>query len=207
MKYKHIIFDIDGTMLDTEYAILRSLQDTILTITGREKTEEELAFALGIPGEVALEQLGITDTRHANNLWNENLTKYSSFMGLFDGMRELLEELHEKGCRLGIVTSKTRQEFVADFEPCGVAGLFGCVICVEDAPRPKPFADPLLTYMKRTGTRKEEILYIGDTVYDYRCAEGAGVDFGLAVWGCNSKEGIDAKYVFDTPADVYERIS
>lgn len=206
MKYKYIVFDIDGTMLDTERAIISSLQDTIREITGQETTEEELAFSLGIPGEVALTQLGIVDTESANNLWNEHLFKYVPLIKLFDGIREVLKELHEKGCRLGIVTSKTRQEFVADFEPCGVAGLFETVICVEDAPKPKPFADPLLTYMKKTGARKEDVLYIGDTVYDFRCAEGAGVDFGLAGWGCNSKEGIDATYFFDTPQSVLKTI-
>ncbi len=206
MAYKHVIFDIDGTMLDTEYAILHSLQDTVLDIAGRKPEIEDLTFALGIPGEVALEQLGIKDTVYANKLWNDILLKYTPFIKLFDGISELLEELHKKGSRLGIVTSKTRQEFVADFDPCGVTSLFDTVICVEDSPRPKPFADPILTYLGKTGAQKEEVIYIGDTVYDFQCAENAGVDFGLAVWGSNSKETIHAKYFFDNPKCVLKTI-
>lgn len=202
MKYKHIIFDIDGTMLDTEYAILHSLQDTVLDVTGRKPEIGELTFALGIPGEVALEKLGITDTLHANTLWNEYLLKYTPFIKLFGGIRELLEQLQAGGYDLGIITSKTRREFAADFEPCGIAGLFGTVICVEDAPRPKPFADPILTYLEKTGAQKDEVVYIGDTVYDSLCAENAGVDFGLALWGSNSREGINAKYFFENPEQV-----
>ncbi len=112
MRYEHIIFDIDGTMLDTEQAILCSLQDTVRDIQGREIEPQELAFALGIPGEVALAQLGITDTQKANRLWNEHLLNYTPLIRLFDGIAELLDGLRAKGHRLGIITSKTRQELL-----------------------------------------------------------------------------------------------
>ncbi len=57
MKYKHIVFDIDGTLIDTEYAVLHSLQETIRAISGREMPCPELKFALGITGIDALKNL------------------------------------------------------------------------------------------------------------------------------------------------------
>ena len=59
MKYKHLIFDIDGTLLDTEYAVLHSLQDTIIQYSHRKISLDELNFALGIPGDVALKKMGL----------------------------------------------------------------------------------------------------------------------------------------------------
>ena len=65
MKYKHIVFDIDGTLIDTEYAVLHSLQETIRVLSGREIPCAELIFALGITGIDALKKLEIKDISYA----------------------------------------------------------------------------------------------------------------------------------------------
>lgn len=64
MKYKYIAFDIDGTLLDTEYAVLHSLQETILTLSQREILLEELVFALGITGADCGQMLYIGDSEY-----------------------------------------------------------------------------------------------------------------------------------------------
>ena len=207
-KYKHILFDIDGTLIDTEEAILQSLQDTVREMLHKDIGKPELKFALGIPGSVTLRKLGITDTERANKRWNENLLKYKSRIRLFDGIPHLLENLKMNGCKLGIVTSKTRHEYTADFAaPFALSGYFGIVICVEDTPRPKPYPDPLLTYLNTAylntaRIHAEDALYIGDTLYDCLCAQNAGVDFGFAAWGNAAVQEIPADYLFKRPADV-----
>ena len=70
MKYKHIVFDIDGTLIDTEYAVLHSLQETIKGLSGREIPCSELRFALGITGTDVLKKLEIKDTSYAIELWD-----------------------------------------------------------------------------------------------------------------------------------------
>ena len=202
-KYKHILFDIDGTLIDTEEAILQSLQDTVREMLHKDIGKQELKFALGIPGSVTLRKLGITDTERANDRWNEHLLKYKSRIRLFDGIPELLDSLKTNGCKLGIVTSKTRHEYTADFAvPFALSGYFSTVICVEDATRPKPYPDPLLTYLNTARINAEDALYIGDTLYDCQCAQNAGVDFGLAAWGNAAVQEIPAYYLFKRPADV-----
>ena len=71
MKYKHIVFDIDGTLIDTEYAVLHSLQETIRALSGREIPCSELKFALGITGIDALKKLEIKDISHAIELMSQ----------------------------------------------------------------------------------------------------------------------------------------
>lgn len=60
----------------------------------------------------------------------------------------------------------------------------------------------MLAYLNKTGVNPQEALYIGDTLYDRECAANAGVNFGLAVWGCHSIEQIHAIYYFETPKDL-----
>ena len=191
MKYKHFVFDVDGTLLDSGYAVLRAWQDTLLEIQHRAYETSELTFVLGIPGDVSLRKLGVKDVESASQLWTRNCLKYSSA---------------NKGYKLGIVTSKAYPEFVQEPSLRDIAPYFDTIIYVTDSPRPKPFGDPLLAYLKRAGAVQSEVLYVGDAVYDYQCARNAGVDFGLALWGNVSSENICPRFAFDTPESVLELI-
>ncbi len=183
MKYSHIVFDLDGTLIDTERAILPSLRDTLEELTGRHYEEQELTFALGITGADALERLGVADVLAALTLWNEKMRGYEDAVSLFGGVAEVLEKLRERGLALGIVTSKTREEFAHDFNRFGIGGYFQTVVCAEDTPEHKPNPAPLLKYMELSGVPRERVLYVGDSIYDSQCAHAAGVDFALALWG------------------------
>ena len=76
------------------------------------------------------------------------------------------------------------------------------MICVEDTLRPKPFPEPLLSYLNASHINAENAIYIGDTIYDSQCAQKAGVDFGFAAWGNAATQGVQADYLFKRPADI-----
>lgn len=202
MNYKHYIFDVDGTLVDNEYAVLHAWQDTIHELQGKAYPIDELTFTMGIPGEAAMSKFGVEDTAAAFRLWDSHFRKYKSNIRLFDGIEQALRRLAAAGVRLGVVTSRTHREFDHDRILAGVADLFDTVICVEDSPRPKPFPDPMLAYLRRAGAQAREVVFIGDTAYDSQCARSAGVDFGLAVWGNAAPGEIEAKYYFDRPEEV-----
>jgi HAD superfamily hydrolase (TIGR01549 family) len=203
MKYSHIIFDVDGTLIDTEKALLRSLQDTLFELKGQKPDLADLKFSFGIPGEDTFKQMDISNIKEASQIWYNHFIKdHHSSVGLFPGIETLIKDLHSKGYQLGIVTSRNRFEFRNDFPRFGVSEYFGTVVCADDSEHSKPHPGPMLKYLETAGIESSEALYIGDTAYDMQCAAGAGVDFGLALWGHNSARHIRAAWYFQTPYEV-----
>lgn len=198
MNYKHIVFDVDGTLLDTADCILRSLQDAIMITDGYRYTTEELSFALGNTSLIVLSRLNATDPDATLKLWIENEKKYSDMIQPFNGIPKLLDRLSHTGYTLGIVTSRTREEFDLVFNPLDIHTYFSTIICSDDTEEHKPSPKPLHKYMQKTKTAPNEILYVGDTLHDMECAHNAGIDFALAAWGTLLAEA-DTEYSLDSP--------
>lgn len=200
--YKEIVFDIDGTLINTENAVLNSLKDTLTEVLNKTFDVSELTFALGITGVKALEKLNVEDIPSAIDLWNINMNKYRNYISIFDEIEIVLNELKYK-YNLGIVTSKTREEFDLDFSCFGLNDYFKTVICADDTTNHKPNPEPLLKYMKIANVSNNEIIYIGDSIYDMYCAKSSLVDFAFAKWG-NKTQTLDAKYVLNSPLDILQ---
>lgn len=199
--YKHIVFDIDGTLVDNEKAILHSLQEVLLMTMGKEFSFEQLTFCLGIPGEDTLERLGVEDVQGVMNLWIEALRRCENMVTIYKGIEELLIRLSDRGYRLGLASSRSRELLERDFDKLKISKYFEIRICADDTLEHKPTGAPLLKYMELAGADTSEVLYIGDSVNDSMCAGDAGIDFALAVWGSHTEE-TPAKYYLRTPSDL-----
>lgn len=204
--YNYIIFDVDGTLLDTEAAVLSSLQKLVFKELGKSLSFDDLKFALGIPGEVALKELGIIDVCDCNIKWNRYFKEYFHFVKVFDDIEDTLIGLHKMGVSLGIVTSKTREEFANDFGIFGLNDYFHIVVCADDTEKHKPDPEPILKFIELACKDKSKIIYIGDTEYDMKCASGSGIDFALALWGAKTSKGINAKYFLENPKEILELV-
>ncbi len=204
--YKHIVFDVDGTLINTEYAVLHSLLDTLKEVQNKNYKIEELEFVLGITGEAAIKQLGITtNITETVDLWNNHLNSYKNSVCVFDGIKDLLQKL-SPDYKLGIVTSKTKAEFDEEVTHFGLNKYFGIIICADDTKKNKPNPEPLLKYMELAKVKPEETLYIGDSIYDMQCAKSSGVDFAFAKWG-NRRQNIEAKYALLNPLGLLNYLS
>lgn len=202
--YKHIVFDIDGTLIDTEYAVLHSLKNLLKEEYNRDYKIEELEFALGITGEAAIKQLEISDIERTVDLWNDKLNKYKESVCVFNGIEELLKVLSQNH-KLGIVTSKTKEEFEEEVTHFGLNKYFGVIICADDTEKHKPNPEPLLKYMELANAKNKETIYIGDSIYDMQCAKASKVDFAFAKWG-NKRQNIEAKYTLSQPSELFNWI-
>ena len=202
MGYKHLIFDIDGTLVDNEKVVIATWQETILQLFGKLYETSDLNFVLGIPGVTTMERLGAENPQEAFVVWGQTFIKHKAEIELFPHIENTIAALKSKGLDLGLVTSRTHDELNNDFALGEIIGNFDTIICVTDAPRPKPNPDPLLVYLERCGLSPDEVLYIGDSDYDYHCAKNAKVDFGVASWGDNRIRHTDARFSFNSPMDI-----
>lgn len=200
----NVIFDVDGTILDTEKAILKSLQK-VLKEEGEEYQLEDLRFALGIPGIETLKKLNVTELERVHPKWSETVLKFSHEVSVFQDLENVIKILSESPGKIGIVTSKTKQELIDEFEPFGLSSLFDYTICASDTEKHKPHPEPLLACLDGLKANKDETIYIGDSIYDMQCAKSAGVKFALALWGSKTTEGFEsADFVLKDPKDILD---
>lgn len=199
--YATVIFDVDGTLIDTEQAILLALQRVLSESCQKQYACEELHFALGIPGMAALEKLAIRNKEQALAKWDDYMNDYFHTITVFTGIEAVLSELGARHIPTGIVTSKTKAELTKDFIPFGLMKYLSFIVCADDTAKHKPHPEPLLKYLELSGARPETALYIGDTAYDQRCAGQAGIDFGLALWGSKTPD-LPATHIFQKPHEI-----
>lgn len=201
--YKCLIFDIDGTIIDTEKAVISSLQKLLKAETGIDYPADELSFVLGIPGSVSLKQLNIVDTEKACEKWNNYMKEFYNDIRVFPDLEEIIKHLNDLKIKTGIVTSKTKQELIDDFNPFGLHDYFNYIVCADDTNKHKPHPEPILKCLEISKTSPSEAIYIGDTSYDMQCAQSAGVDFALALWGTKDSN-LNAKIRLNHPKEILD---
>ncbi len=206
MAYTTMIFDIDGTLTDSASAILYTLRKTVLAITGRDYDYKELNFALGTPSYLSLQKLCGDKWQEAARIGQSFYEEAISKIPLFDDIEETITKLYKKGTHLGVVTSKSRLQLGRTFVNYPIYSCFEHIVCEDDTPYHKPDPRPLLECIRRFGTDTASALYIGDTSADFGCAKQAGIDFGLASWGCTSEEEISTDVKLKTPLDLLKYI-
>jgi phosphoglycolate phosphatase-like HAD superfamily hydrolase len=123
-----------------------SLQEIILCEQNKLVEIANLKFSLGIPGETTLSMLGMTDIKKSNDKWNELYRGLFHTVKLFDDIKETLMALKRGGFSLGVVTSKTEEELLYDFEHFSLMQYFDCYICADDTIKHKPAPEPILKY-------------------------------------------------------------
>jgi len=201
--YSTFIFDLDGTIIDSELIGLKALQAT-LKEQGIEKNLDELRFSLGIPGLTTLEILNIADIPTTLESWLEKEKPFMKNVPIFEGIIEAIKALP----KAGIVTSKTAEEMNHSFYLLNIDHHFHSVVCASDTEKRKPNPDPLELALKLLGCKADEAIYIGDSIYDMQSANAAGVDFGLALWGARTTSGFEnAKYIFKNPKNILNLIN
>lgn len=203
-KKKTLIFDVDGTIIDTEYVMINSLKKTLSEEKGIEMSDEDLHFILGIPGKEALKKIvAFEEVDNILSKWSANVLKFSEYAILFSGIETVIQELFNQDVKLGIVTSKTNQEMKDEFHHFGLNKYFDVIITASDTTLHKPNPEPIQAAVDGLSVDKKDVIYIGDSIYDMQAAHACGVSFGLAKWGAKNTELFsEADMIFNHPDEI-----
>lgn len=202
--YKCIIFDIDGTIIKSEHVVAMALQKYMKERFNQEISAEKAQSIVGLSTKYVFELFNITENLEKEaKIINQMIYDLRELIHLFDGMENTIKTLYNNGFFLGLVSSKTIEEFEQDFPRFGLTDYFKEKTLADETENHKPHPDPLLKFLDKSGFDPDEVLYIGDTVYDYKAANDAKIDFGLATWGCTDDSQIEhPKYRLEHPKDI-----
>jgi pyrophosphatase PpaX len=203
-----ILFDLDGTVVDTVVLIRESHRYAVRTVLGDEFTDERLVAGVGKP---LLEQMHAFSPEHAEELyrvyreWNHAHT--AELIAAYEGITELLESLTGAGRQLGLVTSKSRDAVDLAFRSLPVARYFDIVVTADDSSRHKPHPEPLELALQRLGRTGEACCYVGDSPFDIQAGKAArlatiGVTWGF--FGRGDLEAVAPDLICDTAAELGE---
>lgn len=204
--YNVVAFDLDGTLLNSETINLKSLQTCLDIYYNISVSMEELISFTGTSAKDILEHYGISNYKEAQVRWIYEFDKIMDQVRLFDGVLDLLVKLKNLGVKLAIVTSRKRHELDKLVSNFNLENYFNYTVSIDDTENPKPSAEPLQKLMELANCTDKEILFIGDSSSDIRCAKNNDTKFGLALWGADPFLAKDCDIILSTPDDVYDII-
>ncbi len=184
MRFPTVLFDLDGTVVDSGAIILASMRHATREVLGREYTDAELLKTVGGPGlEAQMEALSPEHAERLVDVYRAHNEPLHAELEACPGMSDVLVRLHDAGTQLGIVTAKRRSTADLAFDRIPLGHLFETIVGGDETERHKPDPEPLLLAAARLGADPAQAAYVGDSPFDVRAAKAAGM-FAVAVtWG------------------------
>ncbi len=192
MRYGTVLFDFDGTLVDSGAMILASFRHATRTVLERDIPDEELVAACG--GSTIHEQMrafGGDRVQELVRVYREHNEPLHTSLEAFDGVEDVLARLTREGRKLGIVTSKRRSTVDLAFAVLPLEPHFQTVVTADQVERHKPDPEPVRVALERLGSHPAEAAFVGDSPFDMGAGKAAGV-FSVGVsWGrIHSAEGL-----------------
>jgi len=207
--YKLVLFDMDGTIADTDSMIVATFIelyrlyrpdhqptiDVMLTFSGPPISETLAREFPDLKPDFALSEFR-----------RLSLPNYDRYVKSFPYVKEAISDLHHRGIKTGIVTSKHRYPSEYTLKITNLDDVFDLLIANDDVHLPKPNPEGIFLAMEHFGIKdRSEVLYIGDTIIDYMTARRAGVKVALVTWTPRIlPSDVRADYYLDSFKDLIE---
>jgi len=210
VRLPFVLFDFDGTVVDSGPIILASMRHATETVLQRSYTEQELMASVGGPGlEAQMEVFGPDRVEELVRVYRAHNELLHDTLEIFLGVEDLLVRLRDEGRTLGLVTAKRRSTVELAFARLPIAHLFDTVVAGDDTIKHKPSPEPLLLGLERLGATAGAAAYVGDSPYDMQAAKAAGLYAIGVTWGrIHGREALsDADVIVDTAEELHAALS
>ena len=179
-----VLFDFDGTVMDTTDVIVGSWQHTFMTLRGEERPVEDIYRTFGeILADSMKKFFPEVDPEVAVEIYRDyHRDNFGERIKVFPGIRELLEELKKRGIKTALVTSRLMGTTMEGLLAYDLLKYFDALVTCEDTDKHKPDPEPINIALGKLGSSAENSIMIGDSMYDILCAKNAGVKSVLVGW-------------------------
>jgi pyrophosphatase PpaX len=188
VRYSTILFDLDGTLIDSIELIMESYRHTMRVHRPGSDIDDAVFLAgLGTPLRKQLAEFtrdpGEVDAMIATyREWN--LARHDDMVVAYPGALETVKALKAAGAKLGIVTSKNDRGLARGLSLCGFDGLFETLVTCDTLPESKPDPAPVRRCLEGIGhTEGHAALFVGDSPHDIAAGREAGIDTAACLWG------------------------
>jgi pyrophosphatase PpaX len=190
-----VIFDLDGTVVDTVELITESFRYATRTVLGEVLPDEVITAGVGQP---LSEQMRLLSAAHARELYEVyreyNHRRHDELIRGYAGVEEMLVALRAAGRRLGIVTSKSADTTAMAFGAVGLAGHFDVIVTASDTTEHKPSPAPIRLCLERLDAEAAGAIYVGDSPFDIQAGAAAGTATAAVAWGVFSRAALTAAH-------------
>jgi pyrophosphatase PpaX len=184
VRYETVLFDLDGTLIDSGAAILASFHHATETVLGRRYADDVVMASVG--GHGIHRQMAAFDEERVDDLVAayraHNLQLYRDIR-LFAGVEQVLERLRDEDRKLGVVTVKSRRTVELTFELLPLGSYFEVVVNGDDVEEHKPHPAGLERALELLDASTEGAAYVGDSPFDLQAAKAAGIASIGVTWG------------------------
>ena len=192
-----VLFDNDGTLVDTRDLLLESFRYATRTVLGHELPDEAYLKSVGTPLADQMDGFARTPGESAELLrvyraYNHRI--HDQMIGPFPGIAEALDELSRANVKMGVVTSKLHDLAWHGLEITGLAKYFDFLIGPDDCPEHKPAPGPVLEGCRRMGLAPASCAYVGDSEFDIRAGNAAGTTTIAVLWGMASRATLEGEH-------------
>lgn len=204
-----ILFDFDGTLINTNTVIIDSFQHTYRSILGKEKDVTEIIKYFGEPLHLTLKRDIEGPVEDAIKIYRDyHYERFEDLIEIFEGMDHVIKRLHKEGYKLGLVTSRLMKTTSVGLHKFGLTDYFHTIVTADDCQRHKPDPEPILKALEKLNSKPEEAIMIGDTPFDIQASHRAGVQSVLVGWSM-LKEDIkilNPNYIIEKAEDIFSII-